>query len=127
MILMLFHLFCMFDDFWRINQRSQNSAGKGPSRHHISKDQQLTKNIPKLLFCQMTEAAKTGGQGWPPQALTRSWRGPTSWRATTWCGPVEPHLGLPSWLPSSSGEIAASGCFSSIVDLRKYGVLTVLF
>ena len=24
-------------------------------------------------------------------------------RATTWCGPVEPHLGLPFWLPSSSG------------------------
>ena len=25
---MLFHLFCMFDDYWRINCRSQNSAGK---------------------------------------------------------------------------------------------------
>ena len=25
---MLFHLFCMFDDYWRINHRSQNSAGK---------------------------------------------------------------------------------------------------
>ena len=28
MILMLFHLFCMFDDYWRINCRSQDSAGK---------------------------------------------------------------------------------------------------
>ena len=25
---MLFHLFCMFDDYWRINCQSQNSAGK---------------------------------------------------------------------------------------------------
>jgi hypothetical protein len=28
MILMLFHLFCMFEDFWRINYRSQDSVGK---------------------------------------------------------------------------------------------------
>jgi hypothetical protein len=28
MILMLFLLFCMFDDYWRINCQSQNSAGK---------------------------------------------------------------------------------------------------
>jgi hypothetical protein len=28
MILMLFLLFCPFDDYWRINCRSQNSAGK---------------------------------------------------------------------------------------------------
>ena len=28
MILMLFHLFCIFDDYWRIDQRSQNFARK---------------------------------------------------------------------------------------------------
>src|SRR4051812_28924139 len=28
MILMLFHLFCMIDDFWRMNRSSQDSDGK---------------------------------------------------------------------------------------------------
>jgi ribosomal protein S24E len=37
----------MFDDRWRICCRSQNSAGKGPSRHHISEDQENSRKIPK--------------------------------------------------------------------------------
>ena len=32
MILMLFHLFCMFHDYWRIAYRSQDSAGKSTVR-----------------------------------------------------------------------------------------------
>jgi hypothetical protein len=28
---------------------------KGPSRHHISEEQQFPENIQKILFCQMTE------------------------------------------------------------------------
>ena len=48
-------------------------------------------------------------------------------RAGTWCGPLRPHLGLPFWLPPSSGIIGASGCFLSEYDLRKIGVLTTLF
>jgi hypothetical protein len=34
---------------------------KGPSRHHISKEQQFTENIQKILFCQMTKEARRGG------------------------------------------------------------------
>ena len=51
---MLFYLFCMFDDYWRINHRSRNSAGKASSRHQFYEDYILTKNILKLLLSQMT-------------------------------------------------------------------------
>jgi hypothetical protein len=37
----------MFGDGWRICCRSQDSAGKGPSRHHISEDQENSRKIPK--------------------------------------------------------------------------------
>jgi hypothetical protein len=36
-------------------------------------------------------------------------------------------LAFSFWLPLSSGNIWISGYFSRIVDLQKYGVLTVLF
>jgi hypothetical protein len=35
----------MFDDHWRICCQSQDSAGKGPSRYHISEDQKNSKKI----------------------------------------------------------------------------------
>ena len=54
-------------------------------------------------------------------------RGKEGGRATTWCGPPEPLLGLPFWLPRSSGKIGVSIYLLLISDLRKYGVLTVLF
>lgn len=31
---------------------------KGPSRYHISEDQQFPENTQKFLFCQMPEEAK---------------------------------------------------------------------
>jgi hypothetical protein len=37
----------MFDDRWRIYCQSQYSAGKGPSRHHISEDQENSRKIPE--------------------------------------------------------------------------------
>jgi hypothetical protein len=37
----------MFDDRWRICCRSQDSTGKGPSRHHISEDQENSRKIPE--------------------------------------------------------------------------------
>jgi hypothetical protein len=37
----------MFDDHWRICCRSQDSAGKGPPRHHILEDQENSRKIPK--------------------------------------------------------------------------------
>ena len=33
---------------------------KGPSRYHISEEQQFPENTQKLLFCQMTEEARRG-------------------------------------------------------------------
>jgi hypothetical protein len=37
----------MFDDRWRICCRSQDFARKGPSRHHISEDQENSRKIPE--------------------------------------------------------------------------------
>jgi hypothetical protein len=37
----------MFDDRWRIYCRSQDSAGKGPSRHHILEDRENSRKIPE--------------------------------------------------------------------------------
>jgi hypothetical protein len=37
----------MFDDRWRICYWSQDSAGKGLSRHHISEDQENSRKIPE--------------------------------------------------------------------------------
>jgi hypothetical protein len=48
----------MFDDHWRTCCRSQDSAGKGPSRHHISKDQQFQRNIQKFIYYQKTKVAR---------------------------------------------------------------------
>jgi hypothetical protein len=48
----------MFDDHWRINCRSQDSAGKGPSRHHISKIRKIPEKYQKIIFYQKTEEAR---------------------------------------------------------------------
>jgi hypothetical protein len=37
----------MFNDHQRICCRSQDSAGKGPSRHHILEDQENSRKIPE--------------------------------------------------------------------------------
>jgi hypothetical protein len=37
----------MFEDHWRICCWSQDSTGKGPSRHHISEDQENSRKIPE--------------------------------------------------------------------------------
>jgi orotate phosphoribosyltransferase-like protein len=43
---------------------------KGLSRHHISEDQQLSKNTQEFLFGQKTEVARRKGRGEPPGAHT---------------------------------------------------------
>jgi hypothetical protein len=48
---------------------------KGPSRHYIPEEQQFRKNIKKLLFCQMTDEARTGGRDGPRGAQTTPRRG----------------------------------------------------
>ena len=68
---------------------------KGPSRHHISEDQQFVENILEFLFCQIPEAAKTGGKGGPPWAHTMPWRGHPLGRAAMWCGCPGPPQPVP--------------------------------
>jgi hypothetical protein len=89
---MLFLLFSMFDDYWRIHCQSQDSAGKGLSRHHISEDQQFSENTQKFLFGQMTEVARRRGRGEPPGSHTTHWRGPVLGHAARWCGRPGPPL-----------------------------------
>lgn len=63
---------------------------KAPSGYNISEDQQLTENIPKLLFFQKKEPAKRGGRGEPPWALPIGRRGHQARRAATWGGGPRP-------------------------------------
>jgi hypothetical protein len=71
----------MFDDHWRICCRSQDSARKGPSIHHISEDQENSRKIiknyifPEDSGSQKEEARGAGGK------LTHRGRGLTPGRA----------------------------------------------
>jgi hypothetical protein len=40
---------------------ARNLLEKGPSRHHISEDQQFPTKIQKIIFFQMLEKARRGG------------------------------------------------------------------
>ena len=86
MILMLFHLFCMFDDHWGMELRSLNYVGS--SRYNICETQKTKRNTGDLFFHWIMKEAKRGAWGgdlparlpsqpreqvmWPP------W--PTTWR-----------------------------------------------
>jgi hypothetical protein len=65
---------------------------KGPSRHHISEDQQFQENTQKFIFYRKTEVARRRGRGEWPGAHTTRWRGPGLGRATQWCGRPGPPL-----------------------------------
>ena len=54
---------------------------KGPSRHHISEEQEFPENIQKILICQMTEEARRGGRDGPGGGQTTPRRGPGLGRA----------------------------------------------
>jgi hypothetical protein len=43
---------------------------KGPSRHHISEDQQFQENAQKFIFHRRTEVARRRGRGEQPWAHT---------------------------------------------------------
>jgi hypothetical protein len=45
----------MIDDIWRTCCRSEDSAGKRPSRHDVSEDQE---KFQKIIFRQKTEEAR---------------------------------------------------------------------
>ena len=75
MIVMLFHLFCMFDDFWRMNRRSQDSDGKSVFQMQYSRrSENPRKNMEVPIFPEG-----------PHHPLAR---------ATRWCGHPGPPLAL---------------------------------
>jgi hypothetical protein len=55
---------------------------KGPSRHHISEDQQFQENIQKFIYYQKMKVARRRGQKEQQGAHTTRWRGPAPGRAT---------------------------------------------
>jgi hypothetical protein len=50
---------------------------KGPSRHHISEDQQFQRNTQKLTYYKMTKVASRRKREEQQGGLTTRWRGPT--------------------------------------------------
>jgi hypothetical protein len=54
---------------------------KGPSRHHISKDQQFQRNIQKFVYYQKTKVARRRKREEQQRSHTTRWRGPTPSRA----------------------------------------------
>jgi hypothetical protein len=55
---------------------------KGPSRHHISEDQQFQENTQKFIYYQKMKVAKRGERKEQQGAHTTRWRGPAPGRAT---------------------------------------------
>jgi hypothetical protein len=55
---------------------------KGPSRHHISEDQQLQENTQKIIYYQKTKVAKRGERKDQQGAHTTRWRRTAPGRAT---------------------------------------------
>jgi hypothetical protein len=49
---------------------------KGPSRHHISEDQQFQENTQKFIFYQKTKVARRREQKEQQGAHNTRWRGP---------------------------------------------------
>jgi hypothetical protein len=50
---------------------------KGPSRHHISEDQQFQRNTQKFIYYQKTTVARRRKRGEQQGGHTTRWRGPT--------------------------------------------------
>ena len=75
MILMLFPLFCMYDDYEGNNCRSQILMEKAPSIHHIYEDQKLRARLLKFIFHQKTKIARRRRADEPQGAHTCPRRG----------------------------------------------------
>jgi hypothetical protein len=68
---------------------------KGPSRHHVSGDQEIPEKYQKIIFCQKTEEARRRRREEPQGRLTHRGRGPTPGRAGLLCGHPGPLLPSP--------------------------------
>src|SRR3954466_2734626 len=105
----------MFDDFDGIYCQSWNSAGKVPSRHHISEDQKIPKKYQKFLFSQMTNGARRADLGGPPWAQTRPRRGPLAGRAWDMSGRPGPPLTEPARAYLRHGNLRSGGASREIL------------
>jgi hypothetical protein len=57
---------------------------KGPSRHHISEDQEIPEKYQKIIFRQKTEGARRRTREEPQGGLTTRGREPTPSHAGLW-------------------------------------------
>jgi hypothetical protein len=57
---------------------------KGPSRHHISEDQEILEKYQEIIFCQKTEVARRRRREGPHGSLTTRERFPAPGHATLW-------------------------------------------
>jgi hypothetical protein len=57
---------------------------KGPSRHHVSEDQEIPEKYEKIIFRQKTEEARRRRREEPQSGLTHRGRGPTPGHAGLW-------------------------------------------
>jgi hypothetical protein len=57
---------------------------KGPSRHHVSEDQEIPEKYQKIIFRQKTEEARRREQEEQQGGLTHRGRRPTPSRAILW-------------------------------------------
>ena len=89
---MLFHLFCMLHDYWRIAHRSQDSAGKSTVRMQYFGRSAIDRNYTEnLIFPEdgdsQKEEPRRAAMG-PPIGR----RGPRPGRAALWGGGPQPPL-----------------------------------
>ena len=61
---MLFYLFCMFDDYWRINCRSQNSAGKRTVKIPYFGRTKIPRNYPEVPILSDDGGSRKGRLRW---------------------------------------------------------------
>jgi hypothetical protein len=57
---------------------------RGPSRHHISEDQEIPEKYQEIIFCQKTEEGRRRRREGPQGSLTTRGRGPAPGRAALW-------------------------------------------
>jgi hypothetical protein len=57
---------------------------KGPSRHHISEDQQFQRNTQNFMYYKKMKEARRRKREEQQGGLTTRWRGPTPGRAALW-------------------------------------------
>jgi hypothetical protein len=57
---------------------------KGPSRHHVSEDQEILEKYQKIIFYQKTEVARRRRREEQQDELTTRGRGPTPGRVGLW-------------------------------------------